>query len=137
MAKKRSTLIVDNKLATAVGLWARVLQEGASCSKTVSNGHFLTVAPTVEEDPPVLTEESMAAEDCPFPERVGVLGVGDPMTTGVIKTSSSGRPHCIDAGWLRALPSDWLGMAESSPKCSWPAGFNGAMGRGGGKKVRS
>jgi hypothetical protein len=79
----------------------------------------------------------MAAEDCPFPEWVGVLGVGDPMTIGVIKMSSSGHQHCINAGRLRVLPSDWLGMAESSPKRGWPAGFNGAIGRGGGKKVRS
>jgi hypothetical protein len=90
----------------------------------------------VKEDPLVLIEESIVAKDCPFPEWVGLLGVRYSITIGVIKISLSGCLYYINAGWLRVLPSDWVGMVESSPKHSWPVGFNRAMGYGGGKKVR-
>jgi hypothetical protein len=42
--------------------------------------------------------ENIVAKTGPCLEWVGVLGVGDPMTMGVMKTSSSGHLHYIDAG---------------------------------------
>jgi hypothetical protein len=78
--------------------------------------------------------ENIAAKEGPWPEQVGVLGVRDPMTIGVMNISSLGRLRCIDTGRFGVLPINGLGMAESSPKHSWPAGFKGAMGHGGGEK---
>jgi hypothetical protein len=130
IAWSRSMLIVNDKLVTAVGLQACMLYEGASCLKTVSNMYLRAVASMVEG-------ENIAAKEGPCLEWVGVLGVRDPMTIGVINTSSSGRPRCIDMGWFGVLPINRLGMTESSPKCSWPAGFKGAMGCRGGEKKRS
>jgi hypothetical protein len=62
--------------------------------------------------------EHIAAKEGPYPEWVGVLGIGDPMTIGVMKTSSLGHPCYIDIGQFRVLPINGLGMAEGSPKCS-------------------
>jgi hypothetical protein len=110
IAWSRLTLIVDDKLVTTVGLRACALYEGTSCLITVSNVRLRAVASTVEG-------ENIAAKEGPCPEWVGVLVVGDPMTIGVMNTSSSGRPCCVDAGRFGALPINGLGMAESSPKC--------------------
>jgi hypothetical protein len=89
-----------------------------------------------EEEPPERAEANRFPEDWPRPARVGVLGVGDPTTMGVENTSSSSRTHGSDAGRLIALPNGRAGIEEGSPKRGWPAGFVGAMGRGGGGKVR-